>query len=351
MKRPPRYKDKAEIDLPKTIIVDGNALLNVAYHGAKNLYNSDGNHIGGLYQFFTILRKILLDQEPNKLFIFWDGKFSGKLRYQIYPEYKSNRDKNYEYEVASDDPIREIQKIRIKQYAEEIFIRQYEDDIVEADDCIAYYCNTMSPYEKITICTGDKDLCQLIDNNVRIYYLSKKKFITKENYLSVFDHHHENATLVKVITGDSSDNIKGVKGVQEKTLLKLIPEIVSKKVTLSEIFTILKEEQSQRKKPLKVIDNILNGVTDGIQGKNLYEINNKIINLKEPLLTEKVINDINDLIDYPINPDGRDNKNLFRMMNEDKFFNEIPGREDGYIEYMRPFLKLIKKEKELFKNN
>lgn len=351
MKRPPRYKDKSEIDLPKTIIVDGNALLNVAYHGAKNLYNSDGNHIGGLYQFFTILRKIVLDQEPNKLFVFWDGKFSGKLRYQIYPEYKSNRDKNYEYEVASDDPIREMQKIRIKQYAEELFIRQYEDDIVEADDCIAYYCNTMSPYEKITICTGDKDLCQLIDDNVRIYFLSKKKFITKENYLSVFEHHYENATLVKVITGDSSDNIKGIKGVQEKTLLKLIPEIVSKKVTLSEIFTILKEEKTKRKKPLKVIDNILNSVTDGIQGKDLYEINNKIINLKEPLLTEEVIENINDLIDNPVNPDGRDNKNLFRMMNEDKFFNEIPGREDGYIEYMRPFLKLIKKEKELFKNN
>jgi 5'-3' exonuclease len=351
VKRPPRYKDKVGDKKLETILVDGNALLNVAYHGAKNLYNSNGEHIGGLYQFFTILRKIVLAQEPNKLFIFWDGKFSGKLRYEIYPEYKSNRDKNYEYEVVSDDPIRELQKIRIKQYAEELFIRQYEDDIVEADDCIAYYCNTMSPYEKITICTGDKDLCQLIDDNVRIYYLSKKKFITKENYLSVFEHHHENATLVKVITGDSSDNIKGVKGVQEKTLLKLIPEIVTKKVTLQEIFTILKEEQTKRKKPLKAIENIINGVTDGIQGEKLYEINDKIINLKNPLLTEKVIYEINELIDHPIDPEGRDNKNLFRMMNRDKFFNEIPGKEDGYIDYMRPFLKLIKKEKELFKNN
>ena len=351
MKRPPRYKNKVGTKKLETLIVDGNALLNVAYHGAKNLYNSDGKHIGGLFQFFTILRKIILDQEPNKLFIFWDGKFSGKLRYEIYSEYKSNRDKNYLYDTVSDDPIRELQKIRIKQYAEELFIRQYEDDIVEADDSIAYYCNTMSPYENITICTGDKDLCQLIDDNVRIYFLSKKKFITKENYLSVFNHHHENSTLVKIITGDQSDNIKGVKGVQEKTLLKLIPEIVQKKVTLQEIFSILKEEQIKRKKPLKVIDNILNGVTDGIQKDKLYEINNKIVNLKEPLLTEKVINDINDLIDLPVDPDGRDTKNLFRMMNEDKFFNEIPGKENGYVDYMRPFLKLIKKEKELFKNN
>ena len=351
MKRPPRYKNKVGTKKLETLIVDGNALLNVAYHGAKNLYNSDGKHIGGLFQFFTILRKIILDQEPNKLFIFWDGKFSGKLRYEIYSEYKSNRDKNYLYDTVSDDPIRELQKIRIKQYAEELFIRQYEDDIVEADDSIAYYCNTMSPYENITICTGDKDLCQLIDDNVRIYFLSKKKFITKENYLSVFNHHHENSTLVKIITGDQSDNIKGVKGVQEKTLLKLIPEIVQKKVTLQEIFSILKEEQIKRKKPLKVIDNILNGVTDGIQKDKLYEINNKIVNLKEPLLTEKVINDINDLIDLPVDPDGRDTKNLFRMMNEDKFFNEIPGKENGYVDYMRPFLKLIKKEIELFKNN
>ena len=351
MKRPPRYKDKVDSKKSETLIVDGNALLNVAYHGAKNLYNSDGNHIGGIYQFFTILRKIILDQEPSKLFIFWDGKFSGKLRYEIYPEYKSNRDKNYHYDGPSDDPIRELQKIRIKQYAEELFIRQYEDDIVEADDCIAYYCNMMSPYENITICTGDKDLCQLIDDNVRIYYLSQKKFITKENYLSVFDHHYENATLVKVITGDSSDNIKGIKGVQEKTLIKLIPEIVQKKVTIQEIFTILVKEQSERKKPLKAIENILNSVTDGIQGNKVYEINEKIINLRKPLLTEKVINNINDLIDSPIDPDGRDNKNLFRMMNEDEFFNVIPGKIDGYIEYMRPFLKLIKKEKELFKNN
>lgn len=351
MKRPPRYKDKVDTKKPETIIVDGNALLNVAYHGAKNLYNSDGNHIGGLYQFFTILRKILLDQQPSKLFIFWDGKFSGKLRYELYSEYKSNRDKNYDYDVVSDDPVRELQKVRIKQYAEELFIRQYEDDIVEADDCIAYYCNTMSPYEKITICTGDKDLCQLIDDNVRIYFLSKKKFITKENYLSVFDHHHENATIVKVITGDSSDNIKGVKGVQEKTLIKLIPEIVQKKVTLKEIFTILEEQRKNRKTPLKAIENILNGVTDGIQGNKLYEINEKIINLKNPLLTERAINKINDLIDSPIDPEGRDNKNLFRMMNDDKFIDEIPGNENGYIEYLRPFLKLIKTEKELFKNN
>lgn len=351
MKRPPRYKDKVDTKKPETLIVDGNALLNVAYHGAKNLYNSDGHHIGGIFQFFTILRKIILDQEPSKLFVFWDGKFSGKLRYEIYPEYKANRDKNYHYDGPSDDPIRDLQKLRIKQYSEELFIRQYEDDIVEADDCIAYYCNTMSPYEKITICTGDKDLCQLIDDDVRIFFLSKKKFITKENYLSVFNHHHENATLVKVITGDSSDNIKGIKGVQEKTLLKLIPEIIEKKVTLQEIFTILVKEQSIRKKPLKVIENILNGVTDGIQKDRLYEINDKIINLKKPLLTEKVIYEINSLIDSPIDPEGRDNKNLFRLMNEDKFFNEIPGKENGYIDYMRPFLKLIKKEKELFKNN
>jgi 5'-3' exonuclease len=82
VKRPPRYKDKVDCKKSETLIVDGNALLNVAYHGAKNLYNSDGNHIGGIYQFFTILRKIILDQEPNKLFIFWDGKLNGTTQPQ-----------------------------------------------------------------------------------------------------------------------------------------------------------------------------------------------------------------------------------------------------------------------------
>jgi len=55
-----------------TLLVDGDSLLKTAYHGAKDLYNK-GNHIGGIFQFLTMLRKVINENRFDKVFIFWDG--------------------------------------------------------------------------------------------------------------------------------------------------------------------------------------------------------------------------------------------------------------------------------------
>ena len=92
-KRPPKNGER--IKVINTLLVDGNALFKLGLYGAKGEYNHRGEHIGGLYQFLTILRKLLTENLYHRVYVFWDGKFSGKLRYNIYQPYKSGRGKNY----------------------------------------------------------------------------------------------------------------------------------------------------------------------------------------------------------------------------------------------------------------
>ena len=334
---PPRKK-KTKYKL--TCIIDGTALLKVAYHGASNLYNSKGVHIGGLFQFFSIMRKVIRENNVDSIVVFWDGKLSGKLRHNIYPEYKQNRKKDYRDGIKDIDAELEYQKIRIRQYLEELSIKQFEDEVVEADDCIAYYILNRSEEERILICTGDRDLCQLIDQDVSVYLFDKKRVVSIDNYQTVFEYDIRNLRLIKIIAGDTSDNIKGIEGIGEETLLKLFPELKEKECSVEEIIQRAIEIQETKKTKSKRLKNIIEKNTVGIQGNMIYEINNKLINLTTPLLNEKCLVDLNTFIETPLDPEGREIKNLLHMMMDDEFLKEIPGNSEAFIEYLRPFLKL-----------
>ena len=83
-------------------------------------------------------------------------------------------------------------------------------------------------------------------------------------------------------------------------------------------------------------------ITDGIQGDKVYEINEKLVNLKNPMITDNVITELNEVINLPIDPDGRDVKNVYQMMKEDGMDREITNYS---IEYFMPFKRLIQREK------
>ena len=79
-----------------------------------------------------------------------------------------------------------------------------------------------------------------------------------------------------------------------------------------------------------------------------YEINQKIIDLNNPLLPEEARESIKSLVDLPLDPEGREYKNVLKMMIEDGVIYAIPGGENGYINFMEPFIKLIKNRKKQF---
>jgi len=200
-----------------TLLVDGDNLFKIGFHGVKELF-SDGDHVGGVYHFINTIRKFLEEHNHDKVIVFWDGDSNSSVRKALYPQYKANRrqDMNeYKYESYLN------QKSRVKEYLEEVFVRQVELINNEADDLIAYYCQ-MAKDENIIVFSSDKDLTQLISERVTIYSPNAKQYFRQGDMITLnkVQFPHYNVLLCKILTGDKSDNINGIEGLGEKTLIK-----------------------------------------------------------------------------------------------------------------------------------
>jgi 5'-3' exonuclease len=277
------------------------------------------------------------------------------MRYYIYEGYKANRDSKSWYNKITltekqinkeEKDMGELyQKIRIQQYAEELFIRQIEVDEIEADDIIAYYCKMKKPEENVLIFTNDRDYFQLLDYvNVSIYIDNKSTVVDKDIFFMYFNYHYSNSLTIKILCGDTSDNINGIEGLQETTLIKYFPQIKERHVSVKEIyaesFKIKKQREVEKKKSLKVIDNIING-------KDILVRNKKLMDLKEPLMSKIALEEYETLYD-PLSSDNRGSKNLLPMMNEDGFLDNF---NSNFVNYVTPFYSIIMKEKEYFENH
>lgn len=355
MNRLPPKVGKREINV-NVLLVDGNALFKVGFHGAKDEYTTHSEHgesvhVGGLVQFIRILRNFLFDNYFNKVYVFWDGKYSGKLRYEIYPEYKESRGKDYINGNIPEESVM-FQMYQVQEYLEDLSVRQLQHSIIEGDDLIAYYCINHPATEKITIMTNDRDLCQLISDDVRVYLLDKKSFITKENYKDNFKIHLDNALLVKIICGDDSDCIKGIKGVGVKTLLKYFPELAHRKLSVDDIklkaIEVQVERLKLRKKPVMALNNIIEAITEGSQGVNIYEINKVLMDLKTPMITPDVLDEIDALMENAIVVDDKGIKNVYGKMKRDGISYLL--NENYIADFLMPYKKIIERERKLLNN-
>jgi DNA polymerase-1 len=325
----------------KTLLVDGNNLFKIGFHGAKELYN-DGSHIGGIYHFINTLRRFLEEHNHDKVIVMWDGELNSSSRKLIYPQYKANR-----IQTDNDDHYESYltQRGRVKEYLEEIFIRQVEVDNNEADDLIAYYCQ-IAKDEQIIIFSGDKDLTQLISETVTIYSPISKQYYKNGDMITLnkVEIPHYNVAVCKIFVGDKSDNIDGIQGLGEKTLVKLFPEMLSKSCTIEEI--LVNARNITQKNPVKSLSNILTGKTkNGILGEEFYTTNKKIVDLTIPLLTEESKQFVEEVYNDTIDPTDRGYKNLMRMMMEDGLFKYLPKNDEAWVNFLTPFMKLIRKEK------
>ena len=325
----------------KTLLVDGNNLFKIGFHGAKDVFNN-GDHVGGVYHFVNILRKFLEEHNHDKVVVFWDGESNSSIRKSIYPQYKENRRESmneYKYESYL------YQRSRVKQYLEEMFVRQIEVEDNEADDLIAHYCK-ISKDEQIIIFSADKDLTQLISENVTIYSPITKQYFKNGDMISInkVDIPHYNVLVTKVFTGDKSDNIDGIQGLGEKTLVKLFPQLQEKPCTIEEILDYARNIPQD--KPSKTLTNLLTGKTKStILGEEFYTTNKKIVDLTNPLITADGKELVEQILTDTIDPTDRGYKNLMRMMMEDGLFKYLPKDNDAWVNFLKPFMKLTRKEK------
>jgi 5'-3' exonuclease len=332
--------------MTKTLLVDGNNLMKIGFHGVKDYFHK-GKHIGAIWHFLNTLRKFLEENNYNKVVVFWDSDTNSSQRRLIYPKYKLNR-RNDSNEIKQDSY--EEQKQRVKQYLEEMFVRQLDVENSESDDLIAYYCQ-ISEDENKTIFSSDRDLTQLISEKVSIYSPSTKRYYKNGDTIKMSDFEvpHYNVKTIKILTGDSSDNIDGIFYLGEKTLIKFFPELLEKEVELSDILS-KGEELLKENKENKSLQNLLSGKTkEGIFGDEYYVINKKLIDLDEPLINQECKDLVRAYYSESLDPDGRGYKNLIRMMMEDGLFKYLPKTDDNWIYFLKPFLKLTRKEKTKFK--
>lgn len=326
----------------KTLLVDGDNLFKIGFHGAKDVFN-DGAHVGGVFHFVSVLRKFLDEHNHDKVVVFWDGDSNSSIRKSIYPQYKANRRQDDMNEYKHESYL--YQKSRIKQYLEEIFVRQVEMHDNEADDLIAYYCK-ISKDEKIIIFSADKDLTQLISEHVTIYSPITKQYFKNGDMISLnkVDIPHYNVLLTKIFTGDKSDNIDGIQGLGEKTLVKFFPQVQEKPCTMEEILDYARNIPQD--KPSKTFTNLLTGKTKTtILGEEFYTTNKKIVDLTNPLITADGKELVEQILTDTIDPTDRGYKNLMRMMMEDGLFKYLPKNDDAWVNFLTPFMKLTRKEK------
>ena len=365
-----------------TLLIDGNSVMKRSLTNTR--LGEDGKNYGMIEQSIKFIERVLLDRNFSHCYFFMDGEGSGQLRAYLYEEYKANRDKHYftsaisEYDKQINDYVRnciayhnkkrsqielkrgetddeafERQKPILVAILENLFVRTMEHRDVEGDDLIAYYVKHKKPNEKIYIISGDRDITQLIADDVAVYILDKGVYVSKKNDKEVLGIPSENIVLQKMICGDASDNIKGIKGVGETTLKKLFPEIVTRQMTLNEIVSQAKEINEQRakekKKPLLACTNIIDKVTDGVQGERIYEVNKQIIDLSEPLLTKDAKEELDANMDSPLDPTDRNFSNIYNIVQEFKI--SFLYDENKFGNLFGCFGRLIENEKNFFKKS
>ena len=334
--------------MTKTLLVDGNNLLKIGFHGVRDFFNK-GEHVGGTWHFLNTLRRFLEETNYNKVVVFWDSQTGSSQRRIIYPKYKLNRKQKSEEDFKEQSFLN--QKQRAKQYLEEMFVRQLEVEQSEADDLIAYYCQISEDEDK-TIFSSDRDLTQLISEKVTIYSPQQKRYYKNGDGIKIYESEipHYNVKTYKILTGDSSDNIDGIFYLGEKTFLKLFPEILDTELKYTDILTKAEMLLSEQKGNV-ALQNLLSGKTkEGIFGEEFFTINEKIVDLTNPLISDEGKDLVRLYYSESLDPNGRGHRNLIKMMMEDGLFKFLPKGDDAWVNFLKPFLKLSRKEKTNFRN-
>ncbi|HBR50927.1 MAG TPA: DNA polymerase I, partial [Nitrospira sp.] len=204
---------------PTLYLIDGSAYIYRAFFALPALNNSKGLQTNAVYGFMTTLLKIIREHRPDGLVVAFDEK-GPTLRHEEFKEYKAQR-----------PPMPDGMKAQIPyihRVVEALNIPAVKQVGYEADDLIGTLARQAEQAgHDVVIVTGDKDMLQLITPHVRIYDPVKDKWSGDAECIAKFGVEPGRVVEIMGLMGDSSDNIPGVKGIGEKTAMKLISQFGS----------------------------------------------------------------------------------------------------------------------------
>ena len=204
--------------MKKVVLIDGNNLIFRSYYATayrgEILTNSKGLPTNAVYAYIQMLLKIIAEEKPSHIMVAFD---KGKtFRHESYDDYKGGRNETPK-ELKEQIPY-------AKKVTRAMGITVEEIENYEADDIIGTYSKKID--EEVLVVSSDRDLLQLISPNVKMKLLKMKDYVYYDEKSFYEDYGIKSIEIIdlKALMGDSSDNIKGVAGIGEKTALKLIKE-------------------------------------------------------------------------------------------------------------------------------
>lgn len=255
--------DKNSASEDELYLVDGSGFIFRAYfamaygRSGPTMTNPDGVPVSAVFGFVNMLLKMLNDYHAPYIAVIFDAA-RANFRNEIYPEYKANRDE------TPEDLIPQFPLVRAATEAFDIPAIELEG--YEADDLIAAYAKLAKAQgKKVVIVSSDKDLMQLVDEDVRMLDPMKGKFIGPDEVVEKFGVTPDKVVDVQSLAGDSTDNVPGVPGIGIKTAAQLINEYGS----LEELLTRAEEiKQPKRREAL-------------IENAEMARISQKLVKLDE----------------------------------------------------------------------
>ena len=290
----------------KVLIIDGlNTFIRV--FSVIPTTNDDGIHVGGIVGFLRSIGYTINMIRPTRTIIVFDGKGGSNRRRKLFPEYKQNRKTKYRvnraYDFASQADEKQnmmMQLARCVEYLETLPITVMSYDNIEADDTIGYLCRQVLTESKITVMSTDKDFLQLADERIKIWSPTKKKMYDEKMVMDEYGINSHNYIWYRVLDGDKSDNIPGVRGLGLKTIKKKLPFLQENRIV--------------------DMDEVVNVLPDS---KDTIELNYKLMQLSDVDISGSTKTKIIDKANEPIN---RLIKFQFqKMFLEDKLFTALPN--------------------------
>lgn len=219
------------MDKKSVLLLDGMNNFKRCFVAFPNV-NVNGEHVGAYKGFLSTLAKILREIRPHRCIIVFDGANGTKRRKKIYEDYKADRkpmsrkqlNRNHDFNEDIEDS-QANQMIMLLDTLSLLPVTVIQEDGVEADDVIAYLTQQYTNKDwNVTIGSTDKDFYHLIDDNVSVYNLIKKRTFNHSIFIKEYNHTPKNWLIRRLFVVDGKDdNIGGIKGIGKKTIEKVLP--------------------------------------------------------------------------------------------------------------------------------